>query len=105
MGSAMQESAARVSLVLGVARLPRQLSGEHGPSLMLELAVDTEGGLIVDVATNVNLPAYNALLREVLVGRRLADVDLCGREFAARCRCALVKPTVAALASAAAGNA
>lgn len=94
------ERPGRILLLQGMARLPSQLSGEHGLALMLELGIDTEQGVIADVSTNMNLPQYDALLREVLIGRRLADVDACADEFAARCRCPLAKPTLAALRNA-----
>jgi len=89
-----------MSLLQGIARLPSQLRGEYGSSLILELRLDREGSVIADVSTNMNLQQYNALLREIFVGKPFADIGGCAAEFAARCRCPLAKPTAAALASA-----
>jgi hypothetical protein len=89
-----------VTLFLGVARLPKALWSEYVPCLMLELVVDVAEQRVVDVASNIALPNYNALLRNVLLGRRFADIGQGAQEFTARCHGPLLRPTVAAIKSA-----
>ena len=88
------------TVLLGTARLPKEFLANNIGSLLLELAVDIEHGRMVSVATNIDLPSYNALLREVLVDRRLDELGACAEEFAARCHGPLAKPTLAALSNA-----
>jgi hypothetical protein len=92
------------TVLLGTARLPKEFLANNVGSLLLELAVDTEQRRIADVATNIDLPSYSALLTEILVGRRLDELDACAHKFAASYRGPLVKPTLAALRNAEAND-
>jgi hypothetical protein len=84
----------------GAARLPKTLAGEATGSLILELLLDSAGARVLDVATTIALPGYTALLRAVLVGRSLDEVEAAGRAFAERYRGPLLRPTIAALTNA-----
>lgn len=88
-------------IVLGSARLPKGLGGTEPSALMIELSVDAEEGRIADVATTLLLPGYTALLRSLLVGRRLDEVEGAAQQLSGRLRGALLRPTIAALANAA----
>jgi hypothetical protein len=72
---------------------------------MIELSVDSEDGRIVDVATTLLLPGYTALLRSLLVGRRLDEVECAARKLSAHLRGPLLRPSIAALAKAVANGA
>lgn len=88
------------TVLLGTARLPKEFLANNVGCLLLELAIDAEQDRIASVATNIDLPSYTALLREVLAGRRLDELAACTQEFAARYRGPLVNPTLAALKNA-----
>ncbi len=87
-------------IVLGSARLPKGMGGDEPSALMVELTVDSEGERIVDVATTLLLPGYTALLRSLLVGRRLSEVECAAQQLSARLCGPLLRPTIAALANA-----
>ena len=98
---AVDPAPARLCLVvMGNARLPKSMYGEQPGSLMIELAFDSDDGRIVDVATSIALPRYAALLRSLLIGRRLDEVERAAKTLAEYLRGPLLKPTIAALASA-----
>jgi len=86
---------------VGTARLPRMVSGDPPCVLMIEFSLDAEAGRIVDVATTIPLPGYAALLRSLLIGRRLDEVDGVAGQLRGQLRGTLLRPTIAALASAA----
>ncbi len=90
-------------IAVGAARLPRAVGGACG-SLMVELVLDPADSSILDVATTISLPGYTALLKRLLIGRRLDDVGAVARDLCARCRGPLLRPTIAALANAAANS-
>ncbi|OGO49394.1 MAG: hypothetical protein A2148_06825 [Chloroflexi bacterium RBG_16_68_14] len=87
-------------VVLGSARLPKGIGGNEASALMIELSIDSEDGRIEEVATTLLLPGYTALLRSLLIGRRLDEVEGAAQQLGARLRGALLRPTVAALANA-----
>ncbi len=87
-------------IVLGTARLPKVVVGDLSSALMIELALDSQDGCIVDVATTVPLPGYTAVLRSLLIGRRLDEVEGAVQKLAAHVRGPLLRPTIAALANA-----
>lgn len=89
-------------VALGSARLPASALGEQPGALMIELALDDLGGKIVEVATNIPLPGYNGMLRRLLAGRGLDEIDAAAGQISEHCCGLLVKPTIAALANAAA---
>ena len=91
-------------IVVGTARLPQSMGGEHTSPLMVELVLDPRDGCILDVATTIALPGYTALLRRLLIGRRLDDVESLGQDLCARYRGPLLRPTIAALANAVANS-
>ena len=92
------------SIVIGTSRLPKNLRGDEGVVLIVELALDAQSGRILDVATTVPLPGYGALLRSVLVQRTLEDVEGAAEQLALRLHGPLLRPTIAALASAVANS-
>lgn len=85
---------------MGNARLPKGIDGGQPSSLMIELALDSDDSRIVDVATSVALPGYAALLRSLLIGRRLDEVECAAQTLSVHLRGPLLKPTIAALANA-----
>ncbi len=85
--------------VLGIARLPRTVAGEHAAPLMVELLVDRRTRTIIAVAATIQLPGYRALLHQ-LVGIKLDHVEAAGRTLFASYRGPLARPTLAALANA-----
>ena len=87
-------------VTLGTARLPKTLSGEAAGVLSVELSLDAEAGQIVHVDSTIALPGYTAVLRSLLVGRRLDEVECCAQRLRTQLRGPLLKPTIAALASA-----
>jgi hypothetical protein len=91
-------------LAVGIARLPRAVAGESGAPLMVELTVDHSDGVISDVATTVPLPGYTALLKGVLIGVTLDRAEAALRRVASRLCGPLLKPTIAAVANAAANG-
>ena len=91
-------------ITLGTARLPKSIAGDHSGSLLLELVLDSSDGRIVDVATTIALPGYTALLRRLLIGRRLDETEEISRRLFSHCRGPLLKPTIAALTNAASNS-
>lgn len=91
-------------VAVGAARLPRSISGEQPSYLMLELVLNSADGSITDVATSVALPGHTALLKRLLLGRALDDVEAIARNLCAYYRGPLLRPTVAALANAVANT-
>jgi hypothetical protein len=85
--------------VVGTARLPRTLAGDQTAPLIIELAFDPSTGQVTDVATTLALPYYQTLLR-TLVGHRLDDLETATRRAFANYRGPLLRPTLAAIASA-----
>ena len=57
------------SIAIGSARLPKTITGAEAGALLVELSFSD--GCIADVATTLPLPGYTALLRSLLVGRRV----------------------------------
>lgn len=91
-------------IVLGTARLPRAVVGEHAEPLLVELVLDRRQRCIRDVATNVSLPGYTDLLRRLLIGHRVDEVERLSYSLCERYRGPLLRPTVAALANAVANS-
>ena len=87
-------------VALGGARLPKAFVAEQSGVLIVELVLDSWAGPIVDVATTIPLPGHSALLRTLLVGRRLDGVAGALQILSAQLRGPLLKPTIAALANA-----
>lgn len=95
----------RLALVtVGIARLPKSITGEQSGPLIVELTLDPEGRRIVDVATSISMPGYIALLRNVLIGCYLDDLESVVQRVCERYRGPLLRPTVAALRNAVANN-
>ena len=88
-------------IVLGSARLPKSIGGEEPSAVLIELTVDSADGRVVDVAATIALPGYVSLLRTLVIGRRLDEVEGAAQELNAYLRGPLLKPTIAALAKAA----
>ncbi len=87
-------------VVLGSAHLPKALTGGQSSSLLVEIVFDSQERRIINVATTIALPGYVALLRSLLVGRRLEEVDGVTEELSAHLRGPLLRPTLAALTNA-----
>jgi len=87
-------------VVVGSARLPQSLAHQQPTALLLELGLDAQGECIVDVTTSISLPGCNALLRQLLVGKRLEELGGAIEQLRARLRGPLLKPTIAALVNA-----
>jgi len=64
---------------------------------MIELGLGSLDGTIVRVASNIPMPAYNQLLRCLLLGLRLDQVARSVSQVGQHLRGPLLKPTVAAL--------
>ncbi len=92
-------------IAVSTARLPKTVAGDQPGILMVELAVDSPDRHIVDIATTVTLPSYSDLLRRLLIGRPLGEVECATPEICSHLRGPLLKPTIAALASAVANAA
>ena len=92
-----QEDVDPAMVVVGSARLPQSLAS---PALFIELELDPCDGHIRHIATSIGLPGYNALLRQLLVGHGLEEVQAAIERFRALYRGPLLKPTIAALANA-----
>ena len=88
-------------IAIGTARLPKSVGGDQG-SLLLELVLDSNAGCVIDVASTVLLPGYTGLLRRLLIGCRLDQVEEVARDLAAHFQGPLLRPTIAALTNAAA---
>jgi hypothetical protein len=85
--------------VVGTARLPRTLVGEQSGPLIIELAYDAETRQVVDVATTLQLPMYQQLLRR-LVGSKLQELEAATSLIFTNYRGPLFRPTLAAIANA-----
>ena len=89
------------SLVLvGSARLPKSLGYHDDHVLLVELCVDASTRRVADVGTTIQLAGYIALLRTVLIGRELDEISSAASELSEKLRGPLLRPTIAALASA-----
>ena len=86
-------------IVVGTARLPKSVCGEQPSTLMIELVLDSQDARVVDAATTIALPGYAEMLRSLLIGRRLDEVEGVARELSAHLRGPFLRPTIAALAS------
>lgn len=96
---------ARVELpyvAVGTARLPAAASDEQTRILTIELTVSLPDGRIVDVASTIPLPGYTALLRGLLSGLQMNQVEEAARQLEEHLCGPLLKPTIAALQKAAA---
>ncbi|GAG14105.1 unnamed protein product, partial [marine sediment metagenome] len=62
-------------VTVGTARLPKSIAGEQSGPLIVELTLDSDGKRITDIATSLSLPGYIALLRELLVGSHVNDLE------------------------------
>jgi hypothetical protein len=91
-------------VTVGTARLPKSIAGEQSGPLIVELALDSEGKRIVDVATSISLPAYIALLRDLLIGSEVDDLGAVVQRVSEHFRGPLLRPTIAALRNAVANN-
>jgi hypothetical protein len=88
-----------LSGVVGTARLPRTLAGEQSAPLIIELAFDDASKTITGVASTIQLPLYQTLLRN-LIGVQLAELEFVARGVFAGYSGPLLRPTLAALANA-----
>ena len=86
-------------IAIGVARLPRAAGDGYSGALLIELTFDASGR-VADVTSVLPLPLYNALLRQMLVGRTLAEVRAATDQLLSQLRGPLAKPTAAAIACA-----
>lgn len=91
-------------LTVGIARLPRAVAGESQTPLMVELTVGHLDGVISAVATTVPLPGYTSLLQGALIGVTLDQAEAALRRVASRLCGPLLRPTLAAVASAVANG-
>jgi len=91
-------------VTIGIARLPKSIAGEQSGPLIVELTLDPEGKRVVDVATSISLPGYIALLRNLLIGSQVDDLDSVVQRVCDHYRGPLLRPTVAALRNAVANN-
>src|SRR3990172_11012595 len=90
-------------VAVGSARLPRSFAGNQASPLMVELVFDPAGS-ILDVATSIPLPGYTALLKRLLIGHGLAEIERLVQDLCLRYRGPLLRPTIAALANAVANS-
>ena len=88
-------------VVIGAARLPASIAGEHSQALMVEITLDRPRGCITGVATSIPMPGYTAFLRGLLIGHRLEAVESVTWRLCRHLRGPLLRSTVAALKSAA----
>ena len=98
---------ARVELpyvAVGTARLPAAASDEQTRILTIELTVSLPDGRIVDVASTIPLPGYIALLRGLLSGLKMNQVDAAAQDLEGHLYGPLLRPTIAALQKAAAAS-
>lgn len=91
-------------VTVGFARLPKSIAGEQSGPLIVELTLGPDGKRVVDVATSISLPGYIALLRDLLIGSQVDDLESVVQRVCERYRGPLLRPTVAALRNAVANN-
>lgn len=91
-------------VTVGAARLPRSVAGELSSPLIVELTLDCDGKRIVEVATSMSLPGFTALLRKLLIGTRVDQLEAAIQRISRHYRGPLLRPTIAALRNAAANN-
>jgi hypothetical protein len=91
-------------VTVGTARLPKSIAGEQSGPLIVELALDSEGKRIVDVATSISLPGYIALLRNLLIGSDANELGPVLERVSEHFRGPLLRPTIAALRNAVANS-
>jgi hypothetical protein len=86
-------------VVHGIARLPKVCGGVEQPQpLILELVLEVGTQRITDVSTNIPFAGYLSLLRRLLIGRFVDDIEQqILPSLNDHCRSPLLKPTVAAL--------
>ena len=98
-----QETRAELPFVtVGTARLPNAASEEQARILTIELTVSRPDGHIADVASTIQLPGYTALLRGLLVGLQMSQVEEAAQDLEAHLCGPLLRPTISALQKAAA---
>ncbi len=88
-------------VVVGTARLPNAASDEQARILTIELTVSLPDGRIVDVASTIQLPGYTALLRGLLNGLQMSQVEEAAQDLEGHLCGPLLKPTISALQKAA----
>ncbi len=100
-----QEARAELPYVtVGTARLTNAASEEQTRILTIELTVSQPDGHIVDVASTIPLPGYTALLRGLLNGLQMNQVEEAAQDLEGHLCGPLLKPTIAALQKAAAAS-
>ncbi len=92
-------------VTVGTARLPNAASDEQARILTIELTVSLPDGHIVDVASTISLPGYTALLRSLLNGLQINQVEEAAQDLEGHLCGPLLKPTIAALQKAVASAA
>ena len=85
--------------VVGTARLPRTVAGDHSAPLIIELTIDPDTNVVVDVASTLQLPCFQKLLLG-LVGINLHELEAAAHNAFAHYRGPLLRPTLAALSNA-----
>ena len=90
--------ATHTRIAVGSARLPKSVCGEQLSTLIVEFVLDSQNDCVVDVATTIPLPGYAEMLRSLIIGRRLDEVEGMARVFSAHLRGPFLKPTLAAVA-------
>ena len=104
-GNERQESCPELPFVaVGTARLPSAASEDPARILTIELTVRLPDGHIVEVASTIALPGYIALLRGLLNGLQLNQVDEAAQHLGEHLCGPLLRPTIAALQKAAAAS-
>ena len=91
-------------VAVGTARLPAAASDEQTRILTIELTVSLPDGRIVGVASTIPLPGYIALLRGLLSGLKMNQVEAAAQDLEGHLYGPLLRPTIAALQKAAAAT-
>ena len=91
-------------IAVGTARLPNAASEEQARILTIEITVSQPDGHIVDVASTIQLPGYIALLRGLLNGLQMNQVEEATHDLEAHLCGPLLRPTISALQKAAAAS-
>jgi hypothetical protein len=89
-------------IAIGTARLPNSITSDGGRAFLIELLVDAKNSRIIDLSATLPLPHYVSILRSLLIGRAVSEVEEVCRRLATYVRGPLLRPTAAALANAAA---
>lgn len=89
-------------IAVGTARLPNTASDEQVRTLTIELTISLPGNRIVDVASTILLPGYTALLRGLLNGLQVSQIEEAAQDLNGHLSGPFLKPTIAALQKAAA---